>query len=270
MSMTFGYKSFDKRTEQEGGMEVRGAACWAPLKIPQEQVVITEITWVPNRGESEHTKLLLPALFPDVKYVTGKKEFPNIKGGEKFFVTFTGLEDVYRNNFMFRMFIIRNIDRDDNQKRSFEYLHKQKGVNLLEAAAVAANLNTEAGGWGANAQWALRIKGYASCFGPSVTVADVKAFARDPEALRNKKDWKFGEGRGFGYGGAQDNNTNGRANYYPSAMHSTCTGYKPSRPQFRSITWNPNNVTAFLVKLFGAKVIHADVAKEISQVRITK
>lgn len=268
MGMTFGYKATNSATGADLSMAVRNAACWAPLKQMSDQFVLQEITWLPNRGKSEHIVELLPLLFPDVKYIVGTYKF-NEK--EEFSITFTGLEDVYRNSFMFRMFVIRNIDRDVCQYRAYEYLRKLPKVNLLEAAVVAANLDQSCNGWGRNTQWFLKAKGYACCFGPAVTVADVKAFARNPAELRNKKDWKFGEGRGFGYGGKTDNHpASGRAQYYSGAMMTTCTGYKPSRPQFHSQTWRDGNQLTFCRKLFGAKAFPDNAADLISKVKVTK
>lgn len=247
--MCFGYKTISKATgKPNGGMSVRTAACWAPLKVSQPDSVISEVTWVPEHGASAHVKLLLPLMFKDVK--VEEIECPRGANSDKlhYAVRFSNLENVYRHNFMFRMFIIRNIDRDISCRKSFEYLIKY-GANPLLAAAVAANIEIRQGFGANNTQ--LCAKGYACCFNMGVTVADVKAFGRDPTQLRNKMDWKFSEGRGFGYK-PESEDIAGRVQYQSDAIMKTCTGYTPSRAQFASPTWG-GGVQKFMAKLFKDK-----------------
>lgn len=268
-SMCFGYKTIDKNTGVESGMGIRNTACWAPLKLSQDNLSITEITWVPEKGHSKHIKLLLPLLFKGVDYeeihkTENETKFPN---GNPYAIRFFNLGEQYRVNFMFRMFIIRNIDRDDSCTRSFEYMVAY-GCNPLKAAAVAANIDIKFGGWGRDNNITLGAKGYACCFSRLVTVADVNAFARDPSALRNKADWKFKEGRGFGY---QPEMKNGRIQYDGNAVSNACTGYKPSRPQFASQNWDNNKLNIFLSKLFKDNHFLSDeVAQAMSKVKVVR
>lgn len=228
-NMYFGYKckSKDPQTPNKE-MAMRSAACWAPLKFYDTNQVVTELTWSPNKGQSDHVKLLLPLLFPDIKY-----EEVQVKRGTgeqlHYAVRFTGLENVYRNNFMFRMFCIRNIDRDDGCTKSFDYMIKY-GMNPLVALAVAANIGIR---FGFNGSCVLEKKGYARCMGNMVTVADVKAFARKPHKMVTKTDQLFSIGGGYGY----KIGPNGRAAHIGDAAESAIRCYKPTRPQFASKTW---------------------------------
>lgn len=228
-NMYFGYKCINKTTGRAGKeMAIRSAACWAPLKFFNTDEMVTELTWSPNKGHSDHVKLLLPLLFPDIKY---EEVQVRRTAGEQihYAVRFTGLENVYRNNFMFRMFCIRNIDRDDGCTKSFDYMVKY-GMNPLVALAVAANIGIR---FGFNGSCELEKKGYARCMGNMVTVADVKAFARKPHKMVTSTDQLFSIGGGYGY----KIGPNGRAAHLSDAAESAIRCYKATRPQFASKTW---------------------------------
>lgn len=226
-SMFFGFKFRNITTDEvEVDRKVCSHACWASLKYPSNQQYISEVTWCPNKGHSEHVKLLLPLLFPDIKYQESA-HVPLTNGGTRWGVTFTGLKDVMRNHFMFRMFVIRNIDRDNSCTLAFTNLLAM-GVEPLQAAVTAANINSTRG-FGNRAAM-LERKGYACCFGPHVTIADIRAFARDPAKVRNtKSDWAFGEGRGYGYNKDGRNNT--------TAACNALTKYIPTAKKFASPQW---------------------------------
>lgn len=264
-SMCFGYKTTNTATGLEFVKKPVITACWAALKWPNPEIVLNEITWVPEQGHSNHIKVLLPLMFPDVKY----EEFECTRGGTysqmHYAVRFTGLENVYRSNFMFRMFVIRNIDRDGSCTKAFEYL-LSNGFDPLASAAVAANIDVRVG-W--NRDSFLSQKGYASCMNGIITVADVKAFARAPHKVKHKQDLKFGEGGGFGY------------RYHPgleglrydgSMTQNTLAHYQPSRAQFASRKWL-DGVQPFLAALFkkGKKVpailLADDLAVQVSKAK---
>lgn len=251
-SMNFGYKSYDKATDRHINRDVSRAACWAALKWSTKSRTLTEVTWAPEHGESRHVKVLLPLLFPDIKY---REE----KVGTRYQVVFPGLENVYRNNFMFRMFVIRNIDRDLNCRMAFEYFLKA-GYDPLMSAAVAANIDIRHGWKG---EVTLGQKGYACCFSTYTTVADVRAFARKPQK-HHGKDEKFGTGAGYGYYGEKNSGLSD-----PNAVQAAIFHYKPSSPQFASKRWG-DGVQGFLANLFkDKKLTSPEVAKEIGQIKVT-
>ena len=231
MAMYFGYKCINKETKESGKeRKIQNVACWAPLNhIPNDQC-ITEVTWAPNRGHSDHVKLLLPLLFPDIKYEEVQVKRSTSSDVLHYGVRFTGLENVHRRNFMFRMFAIRNIDRDASCTKTFDYLVKY-GMNPLMALAVAANVEIR---YNFDGNSTLHKKGYARCMHPDVTVADVKAFARKPERAANKGDQLFSMGAGYN----SFIKTNGAVIYAINPVETSIQGYKATAPQFTSKDWS--------------------------------
>lgn len=230
-NMYFGFSCFDMGSgEPSIQVDVRSAACWASLKFSNQQNILTEVTWCPNKGHSAHVKLLLPLLFPDIEYEEVKVSRSRGSQVLHYGVRFTGLEKVYRNNFMFRMFAIRNIDRDSSCTKTFDYLLRY-GMNPLMALAVAANTELRFGFGAENCT--INKKGYAKCMGNSVTVADVRAFARNPHKAVNKTDQLFQVGGGYGY----KYDKNGCASYVNDAAELGIKGYKATNPQFVSKSW---------------------------------
>lgn len=238
-SMIFGYTTYNKKEKETKVVPPRIAACWAALRWGDADCILKEVVWIPERGHSDHIKLLLPRIFPDIAYEEFESTYDR-SDDLHYAVRFPNLDKVYRGNFMFRMFVIRNIDRDVYCTRSFEYFIKN-GFDPLKSAAVAANLDIRK--WW-NGKMSINQKDYASCFSTNVTVADVNAFARAPHKVKHKYDSKFSKGRGYYY------------EYHKTGMkhsivfiQSVLAKYKPSAPQFSSRKWG-DNLQKFLSDLF--------------------
>lgn len=243
--MYFGYKFSSVITDAVVvDNPVRNHACWASLRYCTEKQYVSEVTWSPNQGQSEHVKLLLPLMFSKDTYE--EVETTRNRGAFKHYgIRFHNLKNEMRNHFMFRLFVIRNIDRDSSCTKMFDILLKL-GVDPLQAAVVAANTMFSMGFGGAER---FERKGYANCLGPEISIADIRAFARDPLKPRNlAADWVFGKGRGYGY--FSSGNHNG------SAAMNALFKYKNLNGKFTSPKWcecDSTNLGPWLAKLTNKK-----------------